>query len=587
MKFWIFFLFLSLSVVSHAQLDLVPDTILFTERTGGIQDTLDIAGNPLPSAFDGGRNLSSQQALSADQLFYDFRGYRLNQFAGQSRMRYSSLPHLGFAYSFGSQGTQFLHLRYTQAFLHGFKLNLDYDRMTGAGFLRSSDFTSDNVRFRLQREGLRYSMKFSGSFQSYNVSHPGGITTDTASLSIPIDSLIGIGLEFVPSERTANSQTRMATAELQNFVNFTSDSLNHFGLVTKHRFEIINRKYFETNPTFGQNLAGYSLLNYDSIQTQDVWNHPSIANGAGVYFLNKTTGFYIDGTIQHRYWNSWDVRDLRDTSEIDLKSELRFEWKGISLKNSLRFNIVGGFNGWENRSGASYSNKKLDVNAHALFSSLPADAIQRFYYGNNYDYALNTINRQVWFKVGGAASYLVKKDLLSLEGKATLFSMPSVYTFNGNDWGLNDSLGTVNSIQLGAHLQWKFLHWRPAVVFSSDRNNFLPTFQGYSRLYVKMRLFKAKKLAAILGIDGSFNNGFAVRNYIPSMDAFTWDNTLGTNPGLANLHAFASLGIGQFRFYARFESIGYFWNDRTALDAYRYTIAGTRVRIGFSWDFFN
>ncbi|MCR9174351.1 MAG: hypothetical protein NXI10_17780, partial [bacterium] len=275
MKFWISFLFLALSTTSNAQLDLVPDTILFTERTGGIQDTFDIAGNPLPSSFDGGRNLSTQSALSVDQLFLDITNYRLNQFAQQDRMRYSSLPHLGFAYSFGSQGTQFLHLRYTQAFLYGFKLNLDYDRMTGAGLLRNSDFSSDNVRLRVQRDGLRYSMKFAGSFQSNLVSHPGGITTDT---TVDVNTLLGLGLEFVPVQKTANSETRMATAELQNFLNFTSDSLNHFGLVTKHRYEIINRKYFENNG--GASIEGYSMLNYDSTQTQDVWNHPSIANGA-------------------------------------------------------------------------------------------------------------------------------------------------------------------------------------------------------------------------------------------------------------------------------------------------------------------
>ena len=575
-------MFLALSAASHAQLDLVPDTLLFTQRTGGALDTFDISGNPLPSSFDGGRNLSTQSALSADQLFLDITKYRLNQFSSQDQMRYSSLPHLGFAYSFGSQGTQFLHLRYTQAFLYGFKLNFDYDRMIGTGLLRSSDFSSDNVRLRIQRDGLRYSMKLSGSFQSYRVSHPGGVTTDT---SINVGTLLGIGLEFVPVQKTANSETRMATAELQNFVNFTSDSLNHFGLVTKHQFEIINRKFFESNS--GANIEGYTMLNYDSTQTQDVWNHPSIANGAGVYFLNKTTGLYVDGTIQHRYWNSWDVRDLRDTSEIDLKSELRFEWKGVSLKNSLRFNLVGGFNGWEDRASAEYSSRKLNVRAHAIFSSLPADAIQRFYYGNNYDYQLNTINRQLWFKVGGNVNYIIRDSLLSLDGKATVFSLPSVYTFNGTSWGLNDSLGSGNSIQFGAHLQWNFLHWRPSVVLSTDRYNYLPTFQGYSRLYIKGRLFKAKKLAAVIGVDASYNNGFTLRSYNPSMDAFYWNNSIGTNPGMVNLHFFASLGIDQFRFYARFENIGYFWNDRTILEADGYTIAGTRVRVGITWDFFN
>lgn len=581
MKHRILFLILAISLGANAQLELVPDTILFSQRTGGAQDTFDISNNPLPSVFDGGRNLSSQQALSANQLFSDITGYRLNQFTRQEPLRYSSLPHLGFAYSFGSQGTQFLHLRYTQAFNYGFKLNLDYDRSTGAGFLRNTEFTSDNVRLRIQRVGQRYSMKFAGSFQSYRFSHAGGVTTDTAT---NVDVLIGLGLEFVPVRRDASSETKMASLEYQNFLNFTSDSLNHFGLVTKHQFQIINRRFFET--IGGEAFSDYTQFNYDSVQTQDSWNNPSLANGAGVYFSNKTTGFYLDGVIEHRYWNSWDVRDLRDTSEIDLKSELRFKWKGVSLKNSLRFNLIGGFNGWENRTVAKYDKDRLKIFANALFSSLPADPIQRFYYGNNYDYELSTVNRQVWLNVGGKASYQVKDSVFALEAKANFFSLPSVYVFNGTDWSLSDSLGTASSLQVGGHLAWKFLHWRPSVVFSADRNNYLPTLQAYSRLYVKGRLFKAKKLAAVIGIDAFFNNGFQVRSYIPSMDAFEWGAGV-SNPGMVNLHFFASLGISQFRFYARFENIGYFWNDKTIVESVGYPIAGTRVRVGITWDFFN
>lgn len=581
MKFRVFLLLFAFSLGAQAQLELTPDTLILAQRTGGLQDTFDIADNPLPTSFDGGRNMSGINALSIGQLFNDFTGYRLYQPVSQSPLRYSSLPHLGFAYTFGSQGTQFLHLRYTQSFRYGINFNFDYDRSRGAGFLRTTDFISDNVRARIQRDGQRYSMKLSASFQSYRFSHAGGVSDTTTN----VDTLIGFGLEFAPVRRNATSETKLAQVELQNFLNFTSDSLNHLGLVTKHQFQLINRKYFETFG--GEAYPDYAMFNYDSISTQDSWNNPSIANGAGVYFLNKRTGFYLDGIIQHQYWNSWDVRDLRDTSEIDIKSELRFQWKGISLKNSLRFNLIGGYNGWENKVTAQYSNSKLDVSANSLFSSLPADPIQRFYYGNHYDYELAAINRQVWFKIGGKASYQVKDSVFALEAQANLISLPSVYVFNGTDWSLTDTLGTANSIHVGGHLQWKFLHLRPAVVISSDKNNYLPTFQGYTRFYIKGRMFKAKKLAATIGVDASYQNGFNVRSYIPSLDAFYWGGSGVSNPGMINLHFFASMGIDQFRFYLRFENIGYFWNDRTIQEANGYPIAGTRIRLGITWDFFN
>lgn len=582
MKHGLLVILLVCSFQLQAQLDLKPDTITFEQRTGGIQDTFDIAGNNLPTAFDGGRNVNGFLAHSVNQLFRDYTVFRLHQPASIAPLRYASLPHLGFSYSFGSQGTQFLHLRYTQAFRFGFKLNFDYDRTVGTGFLRESNFTGDNVRMRLQRDGQRFSMHLTARYQSNETFHTSGVSTDTAD---NVNGILPLGLEFVTTERSASSQTKMAHVQWQNFLNFTGDSLNHLGLVTKHTYDIINRKYFESNSF--QNLEGYSLINYDSLQTQDVWNHPSIANAAGVYFLNKKSGFYLDGTIQHRYWNSWDVRDLRDTTEIDLQSELRFEWKGIELSNSLYFNIIGGFNGWEDRVSARYHVGKLDVSANAMFSSMPANAIQRFYFGNNYDYSLNAINRQVWLKIGGLTSYQLVDSVFSLEAKLDHFSLPSAYVFDGNNWELTDSLGSATSLRVGGHLQWRFLHLRPHVVISTDRNGYLPDFQAYTRLYVKGRLFAAKKLAAVAGVDAYYQNGYRLRTYIPSMDAFFSGGTPEFNPGMANLHFFASLGIDQFRFYFRFENIGYFWNDPTIREAVGYPIAGTRIRLGISWDFFN
>ena len=577
MKYTLLFFWCILYSAVYGQVDLAADTILYTEKTGGAIDTFDVAHTFKPTTFDGGRELSGVRAFSVNQLFQDYSGYRLNQTAASHPLRYSSLPHLGFLYSFGSQGTQFLHLKFTQAFTPNFLFNLTYNRRTGTGFLRNSVFTGDNVNVKLQRIGQRYSMTISGAYQSYQVDHPNGVTTD--SLIIPF------GLEFSPVLRTANSETKMGSLEWQNFLNFTNDSLNHFGLVSKHRYSILNRKYFEFD---AGNLPDYNLYNYDSTNTQDSWNNPSIENGAGVYFLNRKTNFYIDGTLNHRYWNSWDIENFRDTNEIHLNSELRFEWKGIALKNALNFNLIGGFNGWKESASARYQAKSLTISGSLLLASIPADPIQRFYYGNNYNYQLNTINRQVWLKIGGDIQYQLIDSLLNIETNVHHFSIPSAYTFNGIDWQLNDSLGSASSLGLKAHLSLGAFNWIPQVILTSDKNNFIPTFQAYSRIYMKGRLFKAKKLQATIGIDASYQNGYQLRAYIPSIDAFYWGGTNNvSNPGQVNFDFFASLGIEQFRFYARFENIGYFWTDRTLLEAIGYPIAGTRVRVGITWDFFN
>ena len=584
MKQFLFILFLILQSSAWGQLDLAPDTVYFTERTGGDIDTFDIANSLLPTTFDGGVMRSGRNGFDVNRLFQEYTGYRLHQRTGIDPLRYSSLPHLGFSYSFGSQGTQFLHLSYTQAFKPNFLLNLTYDRKTGAGFLRNSNFTGDNVRLRLQRMGQRYSTSFKGSFQSYEVFHPGGIDEDPL---VNADSVIrNFGLEFVGVNRDGVSATKMASAIWNNYLNFTNDSLNHFGLMTRHEYGI-NYRYYEEGDG-NSKLPDYTLNNYDTTKTKDSWNNPSIENGAGVYFLNRTTNFYIDGTINYKYWNSWDIRDLRDTSEIGLKSNLSFEWRGIQLENVLDFNLIGGFNGWSETARAKYERKKFSVSGGIQLQSIPADALQRFYYANNYEYKLNTINRQVWTRINGQVSYIVKDSLLKVGANVRHFSIPSAYTFDGSQWQLTDSLGSASSLGLNAHLSLGAFNLVPEVILSTDRHGYIPAFQVYSRLYFKGRLFEAKKLEATIGVDASYHSGFQLRSYIPSIDAFYWGNSsAGSNPGMTNLHFFATMGISQFRFFVRFENIGYFWNDRTIREAVGYPIAGTRFRVGLTWDFFN
>lgn len=570
-------LLLLCSFDASAQLELSQDTVFYTQKTGGAIDTFDISGDSKSSTFDAGVALSGKSGFSVTRLYNDITNYRLHQQTDLDPLRYASLPHLGFAYSFGSQGAQMLHLQYTQVFRPNFILNLNYDRKTGAGFLRNSNFSGDNVRLKIQRTGQRYSTRISGSFQSYETFHPDGITTDTL--------IQDLGLDFTAVNRNGSSSTKIAQIAWENYLNFTGDSLNHLGLVVKQRFAITHREYFETSAT---NLSGYNQINYDSLTTQDSWNQPAVENGAGVYFLNKTTNFYLDGTVSHRYWNSWDVRDLRDTNEIQLQSELRFKWKGVQLRNSFHLNLVGGFNGFENKASARYDHRKIKIAGHATFTSMPADPLQRFYYGNNYDYSLATINRQVHFILGGNVKYTVKDSLLSIEGDAKHFSLPSVYTFTGSAWELNDSLGSASSVGIKAHLQLKSFNILQEVIFSTDRNNYIPSAQIYSRLYFKGKLFEAKRLEAVIGVDVSYQTGHSLRTYIPSLDTYSWSST-GTdvNPGMLNLDFFASMGIAQFRFFARFENIGYFWNDRTVLEANGYPIASTRIRVGITWDFFN
>jgi hypothetical protein len=107
------------------------------------------------------------------------------------------------------------------------------------------------------------------------------------------------------------------------------------------------------------------------------------------------------------------------------------------------------------------------------------------------------------------------------------------------------------------------------------------------RLSVKGKLFKSKKLEAYTGVEGVWFSSANNIAFIPSMDTYIFDQTLSSYNGIVNLHAFGGFQIDEFRFYVRFENIGYFWNDVRTQLMDTYPLPSTQLRIGLTWDFFN
>ena len=107
-------LFFSCSV--FGQLNFDPDTVFYEHRMGGAIDTFDISNADLPTTFDGGRSILSQTGMSTASLFADITSRKMQRFATYTPLKFSALPHLGFAYSFGGQGSQYVRMDYSQAF---------------------------------------------------------------------------------------------------------------------------------------------------------------------------------------------------------------------------------------------------------------------------------------------------------------------------------------------------------------------------------------------------------------------------------------------------------------------------------------
>lgn len=577
-----FILLFFTSMTAFGQIDLDPDTVLYEQRTGGAIDTFDLYNADLPTTFAGGRSIMSQHGLSSMSLYQDLTARKFQRFTSYDPLKFSAIPHLGFAYSFGGQGAQFVRLDYSQAFTEQILFNLKYNRNSGGGFIQNSAYSENNVRAQLQRDAKRFSFQLKASYQSFEIGHSGGVLNDSETDS----TIINFGLEYSSvNKSTANSFVKMGSVQLTNYLNFSPDSLNHFGLTTNHHYSITNRKYFESDYL----IPIYDTSYLDSMYTEDQFNLARIRNAGGAYYSNRNSRFYLDALIEHGYWNYQNLGNYVDTNEISFITNARIKIKDFVLTNRARVNFVGAFNEWCEEAQFIFSKGDLKASGGLTIKNTAPDPFQRKYFANNFAHSLSDIENQTVFRTGAGFNWNVKDSVFSFGMKGDFTALSSIYIFDGTTWRSDSSDFSFMSLRTDAHLALGSFNIHPTIVYSMDANQYLPSFQFYSRLFLKTRLFKAKKLEALFGVDVSYTTAFNNRYYVPAMDAFDLFMTPGSSQtsSIFNLHAFVSFGIEEFRFYVRYENIGYYWSNKTNEEVFGYPVSSARLRIGVSWDFFN
>lgn len=573
MKFVFGLLFLVATYYTYGQMVYDFDTIRYSERITGSLDSIDIKTAYYPSTFDGGLNDVSLRSLSVCNYTNQLLQPSFQPKIYWRPMHFSALPHLGFSYSIGQQGSQFLRANYTHAITERLVLDIEYERNSSQGAVRNSNFSNDNVKLQLQRKGVRYAFQLQGAFQAYNTNHSGGLVTDTL--------IEDFGLEFSPVNKSnAVSRNRAAEVRFKNYFDLLKDSTTMLGLTTNHVYKIRNRIYSETDTIFGI----YPSVYIDSFSTRDQYNLAEITNGVGAYFSSRK--FYIDAIVNHTYWDYQNLGVHNDTNELDFNSNAFLHLKNLKIENELLFNFLGRFNDLKEKATIIYTLNKLKVNAFLRFENAAPSVFQRRYFSNNASYVTSNIKNQGLVQLGGEVShsFLSEKIGLAVFGSTAMISNP--YLFSDTNW--TNSTGKYNffSVGLRSALHFGVFNFNPTFVYSPG-SNFLPEIQAYGRIFVKGKLFKAKKLEALVGVDVSYVSSFDNRTYIPTMDTYDWSPSLNNFSGMMNLHAFLSLGISEFRFFVRYENIGYFWSDKTTNVVNNYPISPPRLRIGLTWDFFN
>ncbi|MFT5777465.1 MAG: hypothetical protein ACI837_000397 [Crocinitomicaceae bacterium] len=570
----IILLFLTNGMLSIGQITYEYDTLSMDRKMLGATDSVDYNTADLPTTFDGGRSILSQDGLSINRFANDYRGFRFRASSEWQKMQFSALPYIGFSYSVGGQSSQYLKVKYAQAFSDSLLFNLGYERSNGLGFIRNTAFATNHIQIQLEWKTRNYAMQFHAAYKNDSSAHAGGLLSD--SLVIPL------GLEFAPIRKAnASSNSQFGKLALNNYINFNPNTDGKFGLLTKHTYEITNKRYHEVDTIFGI----YNMVNIDSATTFDRYTLASITNEAGLYFTKKHS--YFDGRIGHRYWSFGNMGNEYDTTEIDLRSTSRWQFGKLSFMNEFHFNLIGGFNAFSDKFSASLTTNRWRGNGTISFENTAPVPVKRSYFANNYDYLQTSISLQQTLRAQTSIDYTFADDTTRIGAAFEYLQMNNVYLFDDTTW--NPTSTGINALQLGVNGNFQLgkWHFQPTVKYTVQSQGYLPAVQGYLRCYLKSYVFKAKKLLLVLGVDASYTTGFNHRVYTPSMDAYTWYQSSGEIGALANLHAFTAIEVSTFRFFVRYENIGSFWSNKVEQEVSGYPIAGTRFRIGITWDFFN
>ena len=490
-------------------------------------------------------------------------------------MRFSALPHLGFSYSFGNKGTQHLLAEYQHALSTKSLLNIDFNRYSSTGFMRNSEFTHNDLQIQYNIKGKRYQSDLKIGYQNSNVQQSGGITNDTL--------LQTLDLIYVPVNKTnAITKTQLGRINWNNYLDFNKDSLQSKGIFTQHKLSAKNYSYSETDTL----STIYSLINFDSLQTNDNHQLTQFENGLGVYSSNSFHELKIG--LNTNYWQFKNLTSLIDTLEISTFFNFKRERKTSFINNQFEFNIVGAKNEFHNYFSAIKQLNHIQLNsAVSVESKLPA-IYQRLAIGNNYTNLNGQYNKQFNFFSDLNASYSTK--LLTVKAGHRFSISNNNYFFKETKWE-QDTINNfvLQQLYLNLDFKYKFITIQPKYTFSivDQSTDFIPLHQFQGRIFIKGGIFKAKKLKGYLGADFSYNSSFRQVYFNALTSSFNFTASTLQLQEQFNLHAFGGIQIEEFKFFVRVENIGRSWNEISSSPVSAFPIASMQFRVGITWDFFN
>jgi hypothetical protein len=572
MRIFIFLLILSFVRSTNAQWN--TDTLQHTYLTNGALDSL------------------AKSAVFLSQPFYfqhyDYRSIDLfwhNQMGDFSVPKniknavFSALPHIGFAYQFGTQATQWLKADYHQSFQGNWLVNASIQNASTAGFYRNANFKNGQYTFLVQRSQTRVPIKLWAHFHNETRNWTGGVLDPSQANTFPNDFLATL---------KSNANTNRRTQEILFDMAFplSKDSSGKQRLQIQSGLTRLNRTYLES----GNLSAAYPTLFFDSLNTADVFKRFAVHQRAGwslYHNLNRNLNFGLEA----QYWRYKDTLFRSDTLETNIYDDLNWQYGGLQIRHQGTFNLTGAANGWK-----SYLSVKGDLwgtrfdFTHHWIRWLPLPE-QRQFSSNAEIFAFNnpTLQSQQKFEISA------NKTLLNIKLKAILRQdfFNNWYYFNqtAGRWDNTDELSKFSTSSLQFLAQKNWTHWqiegRYRFALHSLSLDFIPQNIAGAKVQWKGGIFKAKKLQSVLSTDIQWQSKSIGVGFLPHVDAIDWNTNVLSNNGFLNASIMAGFEVSTFRFFVCAENLGYFWSDKSTQWLRGYTYPGMQLRIGITWDFWN
>jgi hypothetical protein len=582
MKTFILFFLLSVPCLAFSQVQAdvsQVDTLKAPYKTDGSIDSIDFPSQVLRSTFPSSSLLENNRFI-APFLITQIGGAQLNSHNFfQETPKFSAIPHIGAAYSFGSQTAQYLRFDYDQVFKGNLCVNFQIKQLSTAGFIRNSAWKNTSISTAILRNSKRYSFLLNAKYFNESRGFCKGVIFDSLANSYP--------LPLIPVQsESANGSFTQRSINLSHRLDFSYlDTTLFAGLIVQNTFATMD-KYFREK---GNLSALYNLIQFDSLETNDHYAQIDLQNNAG--FGIKNSLFTVEALITSRYWK-YSIHNLqRDTAEFGLKVFGKYGNKSKFVSNSFQYNLIGGFKAWDNLSVLRWIKGKHDLGISSLLQNSAPLLNQRFCSTNNYLFQLSDFNLQR--RLDLRLSYKLALGSQQIAVHYIFQKATNLLVFNGATWLNSSALSAVQLQQISLKSNVNLGHFKinPSYTYTAmDANyRFYPAHLFQTRCLVKGGVFKAKKLKMIGAIDlmasskfkaPTLNAALGILDF-SQLPSATWQAPL-INGGLM-----LGIEIETFRFFINMDNLAYFWSDKSSVLVQSYTLPTWQLKVGLIWDFWD